>query len=105
MLRYSGFFSCVYFIVKDVLISSELDKGVRPRTWMPYVNCTLHFSCYGDYLVPEKNHTWSKEYPLSAEGEYRFASDGDEYYLVLSRPHNGKILLAYNCKLFDLVDE
>ena len=52
--------------------------------------------------MPEKNHQWSKLYPLSAHGEYIYAMPGDEYYLVLSKPHSGKILLAYNAKLFEL---
>lgn len=90
------------YIVKDVLISSELEKGIRPRTWTPYTDCTLLFSGYGDYEVPEKNYPWSKEYSMTAEGVYRTSMDGDEFYLVLTKPHSGKILLAYPAKYFAL---
>ena len=90
------------YVVKDVLISSEFEKGIRPRTWTPYTDCTLHFSGYGDYEVPEKNYPWSKEYPMTAEGVYHTSMDGDAFYLVLTKPHSGKILLAYPAKYFTL---
>ena len=90
------------YVVKDVLISSEFEKGIRPRTWTPYTDCTLHFSGYGDYEVPEKNYPWSKEYPMTGEGVYRTSMDGDVFYLVLTKPHSGKILLAYPAKYFTL---
>ena len=90
------------YIVKDVLISSEEERYVHVRTYLPRTCVTLHFSGYGDYEVPEKNYPWSKEYPMTAEGVYRTSFDGDEYYLVLSRPHSGKILLAYPAKYFTM---
>lgn len=93
------------YIVKDVLISSEEEKHVRYRSYLPYTYVTLRFSGYGEYIAMEKNYTWSKEYSMTSEGVYRTSFDGDEFYLVLSRPHNGKILLAYPAKYFTLEDE
>lgn len=87
-------------IVTDRLISAESDSWVSANLYHNRDSCTLHFARFGDYDVPEKNHTWSKQYNLSCMGEYYHASEGDEYYLVLSKPHNGKILLAYNTKMF-----
>lgn len=91
-------------IVKDTLVSSEGEEAHSTYTWRTYF-CTLHFNCYGDYDVPEKNYSWSKEYAMTARGVDNLAFEGDEYYLVLSKPHNGKILLAYNAKLFELESE
>ena len=91
-------------IVTDRLISAESGSDISVRTYLKTNYCTLHFARYGDYSVPQKNHTWSKLYPLTCMGEYYHASEGDEYYLVLSKPHNGKILLAYNTKMFTLED-
>lgn len=89
------------FIVKDTLVSSEGSSVRSSHSYRTYL-CTLRFARYGEYSVPEKNHQWSKMYPLSCHGEYIYAMDGDEYYLVLSKLHSGKILLAYNDKLFEL---
>lgn len=42
---------------------------------------------------------------MKKEGVYHASFDGNEFYPVLSRPHNGAILLAYNAGLFQLEDE
>lgn len=89
-------------IVKDRLVSVDCDSDISLQTYRKRDYCILHFARYDKYEVPQKNHTWSKMYALSCMGEYYHASVGDEYYLVLSKPHNGKILLAYNCKMFTL---
>lgn len=89
------------YITTDTLHSSEGDRyysRVGSRTYY----CTLHFNGYGDYEVPIKNYPWSKEYPMTTSGVHNTSFDGDEFYLVLSRPHNGKILLAYPAKYFIL---
>ena len=91
-------------IVKDTLVSSEGEAAHSSHTWRTYY-CTLHFNCYGDYSVPEKVYSWSKEYAMTARGVDNLAFEGGEYYLVLSKPHSGKILLAYNAALFELESE
>ncbi len=94
-------FRRVPYIVTDRLVSSEGDSYYSSHSWRT-AWCTLHFNCYGDYSVPEKNYSWSKQYAMSAQGVDNLAFEGGEYYLVLSRPHSGKILLAYNAELFEL---
>ena len=42
---------------------------------------------------------------MTAKGVHDLAFEGDEYYLVLSKPHSGKILLAYPAKYFQLEEE
>ena len=110
VIREAWLVSCGFrrkpFIVKDKLASSEGDDSMYAMhhsyrtSW-----CILHFNCYGDYDVPEKNYSWSKENATTAKGIYNLAFEGGEYYLVLSKPHNGKILLVYNTELFELEDE
>ena len=93
------------YMAKDTLISSEGDASqVNYYSWRSYY-CTLHFNGYGDYQVPEKNYRWSKENAMTARGVDNLAFPGGEYYLVLSKPHSGKILLAYNAELFQLEGE
>ena len=88
-------------VVRDKLISSE-EKESHRRNRARHTYYYLHFSGYGSFLVPDKNYSWSTEYAMSAAGVYHYALNGDEFYLVLSKPHTGKILMAYPCKLFEL---
>ena len=39
---------------------------------------------------------------MTARGVHSTSFDGDEFYLVLSKPHSGKVLLAYPAKYFTL---
>ena len=88
-------------IAHDRLVNSEMvvapfhhvgEKGVH----------RLHFAHYGDYAIPGKNYTWSAAFSMGPMGVFNGSVDGDEFYLVLSKPHSGKILYAYNAKLFEL---
>ena len=83
-------------IVKGTLINIEERPGRNGRK--VYI---FWFKKYGKYFVPLENYTWSKVYDLSADGVYNYSSCGDEFYLVLSKPYTGKILLAYNTKMFE----
>lgn len=87
-------------IVKDTLINAEyIDRyqlSLFPRRYL------FHFARCGKYIVPEKNYTWSAAFSMSDEGVFNYAVNGDAFYLVLSKPHAGKILCAYNAKLFEL---
>lgn len=100
--RACGGFRHHLWIVTDKLISVDGSEEMSMQTYTKHFHCTLRFARYGNYHVPQKNHRWSQLYPLSCQGEYYHAAIGDEYYLVLSKPHSGKILLAYNAKLFEL---
>ena len=87
-------------LVRDKLINAEeIEHYSRHRG--RYSVYWLHFSGYGSYKIPAENYTWSNTYSMSAMGVYHYALSGDEFYLVLSKPHTGKILMAYNCKLFE----
>lgn len=84
-------------IVKDRLVGMKIKGYLR---WYPN-NRRLHFASYGEYKIPGENYGWSELYAMSDKTVYLHAECGDEFYLVLSKPHTGKILLAYNTKMFD----
>lgn len=89
-------------IVKDRLIRTEEHTTyVGKRMVIEY---RLIFSCYGEYTIPDDNYKWSRLYSMSNRGIYDCSDSGDEFYLVLSKPHTGNILLAYNTKQFDMDD-
>ena len=48
------------------------------------------------------NYSWSELYYMNDNLAYNNSECGDEFYLVLSKPHTGKIVLAYNTKMFEL---
>lgn len=87
-------------IVKDKLIGMEIkdhQHGLRL-----YHSYHLNFSSYGEYLIQSDNYKWSSMYNLSDKGLYNYSKCGDEFYLILSKRHTGKILMVYNTKLFEL---
>ena len=86
-------------IVKDRLVGKEVkDHLVR---WKHYETQHLYFSNYGEYAIPGMSYEWSDLYYMDSDTVYMHAECGDEFYLVLSKPHTGKILLAYNAKMFE----
>lgn len=88
-------------IVKDKLVGME-EKEHHSR-YGRYKTHYLHFSGYGTYKIPNVNYKWSLTFAMNDRSVYEYYSNyGDEFYLVLSKPHTGKILLAYNTKMFEL---
>ena len=84
------------YIVKDKMISKEIRRHMRIRNRGYF---RLHFSCYGTYMIPDESYSRSKNFiPKSV---YESSDYGDEFYLVLSKQHTGKILYAYNTKMFE----
>ena len=84
------------YIVKDKMISKEIRRYMRIRN-RGY--CRLHFSSYGTYMIPDESYSRSTIFiPKSV---YENSDYGDEFYLVLSKQHTGKILYAYNTKMFE----
>lgn len=75
-------------LVKDYVVGTERRDHLRLRMRASrlrfYVVETLHilFAQYGEIQA--------------SEGEYNYARCDDEYYLLLSKPHVGKIVLAYH---------
>ncbi len=60
----------------------------------------LYFPPDKEYALGIRNYEWSEMYNLTEEGAYRYSDIGDEFYLVVDK--SGKILVAYNKKLFEL---
>ena len=90
-----------YYITTSKLVHIKDKVGeYGGRHSEPYI---LTFASNGEYVVPEKSYVWSKMYPLSYDGFYNYSHIGDEFYLVVDK--RGKILCAYNTKLFALQDE
>lgn len=87
-------------IVMDKLVYAE-EKDRYRRTTRDERFC-LHFLQYGKYIIPKENYKWSSDFSMSDVGVYNYANNGDEFYLVLSKPNNGKILFAYNAKMFEM---
>lgn len=84
-------------IVIDKLISAQTKEKWHGRYLATYYY--LHFSQYGEFQIPDENYKWSAMFLASM---YNRAKSGDEFYLVLSKQHTGKILYAYNTKTFEL---
>jgi len=87
-------------IAKDTLANAEFVDRWQGNTYKGKYR--FQFARYGNYVVPEKNYTWSAAFSMDDRGVYNYAVHGDEFYLVLSKPHSGRILFAYNAKMFEL---
>ena len=87
-------------IVKDKLVNVEVYEDIR--VGIHNIVYTMHFSSYGKYVIPKENYKWSENFNMNDTGVYNYSKFGDEFYLVLSKPHTGKILMVYNTKLFDM---
>ena len=90
-------------MVRDKLINAE-ERVHYTRHGGQYFTYHLRFYNYGWYKIPDENYAWSIAGSMYSSGVYRDSQCGDEFYLVLSKPHNGKILMAYPCKLFELAE-
>ena len=76
-------------IVKDKLVGME-EKEHRSR-YSYYKTRHLYFSGYGDYKIPDENYKWSSTFAMNDISIYEYYSNcGDEFYLVLSKPHTGR---------------
>lgn len=89
--------SCV---VKDRLVGKYIKSDYRRYRGVYDVHC-LRFFGYGEYQIPAVNYTWSELHEMQGNIVYFHADCDDEFYLVLSKPHTGKILMAYNTKMFE----
>lgn len=87
-------------IVKDKLVNIDVYEDIR--VGIHNITYTMYFSSYGKYVIQEENYKWSENFNMNATGVYNYSKYGDEFYLVLSKPHTGKILLVYNTKLFEM---
>ena len=90
-------------VYRDKVVKME-EKEHRSR-YSTYTTYHLYFAGFGEYQIPDSNYAWTEEFGMSSYGLYQFTSLGDEFYLVLSKPHTGKVLLAYSDRLFTLTPE
>lgn len=94
-------------IVKDKLVGLETrlhSHGLFKYIYISY-HCDyfLNFSSYGKYILFRGDYyKWSTKYNMSDKSVYNSSSVDDEFYLVLTKKHTGKISLAYNTKMFEL---
>ena len=89
-------------IVKDRLVGKYIRGHLQGGLFTRYYEaCHLRFASYSKYKIPGENYSWSDLHCMNDKTVYSYAECGDEFYLVLSKPHTGKILLAYNAKMFD----
>ncbi len=51
-------------------------------------------------MIPDNSYSWSTLFATLSV--YESSDYSDEFYLVLSKPHTGKILYAYNKKMFEM---
>ncbi|MBO5853078.1 MAG: hypothetical protein J6Q74_04635 [Clostridia bacterium] len=102
VIRLHKIFYNTDYIVTDKLVGMEIEEHYNRVTMGVDVIYHLHFSSYGKYTIPLENYKWSEMFSMSNKGVYNYSECDDEFYLVLSKPHTGKILLAYNTKLFEM---
>lgn len=76
-------------LVKDGVVDMERRDHAKftRRRYRVYQTLHLLFAQYGEYRV--------------LEGTYNYTRCGDEFYLVLSKPECGKILLAYHTDMYE----
>lgn len=91
-------------IVTDRVVGMETKDHMHRGIFVPRCDQTYHlrFAGYGEYVISQHNFSWSALHAMDADMVYFHAECDDEFYLVLSKPHTGKILLAYPRKMFDL---
>ena len=95
-----------YIISKDTLIE---DKGKISRfknlfRGKLFKLDALAFKSYGIYEIQIIDYyKWSKNFEMSRESVYNSSNIGDEFYLVTTKKE--KILMVYNCKMFELKSE
>lgn len=87
-------------IVKDKLIGKEIKEYYTRHGLVKYY--FFYFSGYGEYQVRGEYYKWSQNFNMWYDGLYRQSDCGDEFYLVLTKRHTGKILLVYNTQMFEM---
>lgn len=91
-------------IVIDRVVGMETKDYINRGALGPRYHQTYHlyFSSHGEYVIPYYNFSWSDLHAMNADMVYFHAECDDEFYLVLSKPHTGRILAAYNTRMFAL---
>lgn len=103
-------------LVRDSLYDKYSKTHYRPGRIHNRIYFTYHLRFYRNgkyqlpkiaskYRLPYAINVWSENYCMSDERMYELSDCGDIFYLVLSRGKKGKVLLAYNGKMFDPMPE
>ena len=95
----------LYRTLKNPLVIQEegvLETKVRRNRYG--VSHYLYFERSGKFMIPLLNYTWST-YKATDRAVYESTQQDDTFYLVLSKPEKGRILLAYNKRLFQLEEQ
>ena len=85
---------------KKAIGDPDRERGTRGSK--RYCYYYLRFAGYAKYRIPTTSYRWSYQYEMESKWVYFHAECDDEFYLVLSKPHTGRILLAYPAKMFTL---
>lgn len=90
-------------IITDKLANVQTKRFPNnPLNWryQRYSRCFFRFEKTGEWLVKTKNYQWSENYSMDDISLKERSEIGDEFYVVVDA--KGKILIAYNKKLFEL---
>lgn len=90
-------------IVKDKLIGKEIKEYYTRRGLEKYYY--FYFSGYGEYRLSGEYYKWSQNFNMWYDGLYRQSDCGDEFYLVLTKRHTGKILSVYSTQMFQMEEQ
>ncbi len=93
-------------LVKDTLVGMEVTEEYRENPLGSDLVQFYHFNFkeYGEYTLCGEYFSWSADFYMGETGLYNSSKFGDEFYLVLSEPHTGRILTVYPAKWFEPED-
>lgn len=86
-------------IVEDALVG--MDSWHRRYQYIRRTQYNLYFAGYGRYTILENHYQHSKKNYMTKESVYNSSNSKDEFYLVLTKEHTGKIVMVYNKKFFE----
>ena len=86
-------------IVKDTLVGMDI---VRYRhDYIRRIGYRLYFAAFGRYEIVGTQYKHSKKLCMTKESVYNSSNSKDEFYIVLTKAHTGKIVMVYNYKFFE----
>ena len=90
-------------IVKDTLVGMDIVRG--GRDYIRGIEFRLYFACFGRYKIVGTHYKHSKKLCMTKESVYNSSNSKDEFYIVLTKAHTGKIVMVYNDKFFEFNDK
>ncbi len=89
------------YVIVDRLVGMEIKDHIEYKFRRCYQTYHLYFASYGEYQISRLSYRWSDLHSMTDDMIYFHSECGDEFYLVLSKPHIGKIMVAYNRNMFE----